>query len=65
MDTIYGVSPGEVWWAASDMGWIVGHEYTCYSPLLARNTSVNMTHTDKYVPVIKYSFCSIFLEGNV
>ena len=40
MDTIYGVSPGEVWWAASDMGWIVGHEYTCYSPLLARNTSV-------------------------
>ena len=40
MDTIYGVSPGEVWWAASDMGWIVGHEYTCYSPLLARNTSL-------------------------
>ena len=40
MDNIYGVSPGEVWWAASDMGWIVGHEYTCYSPLLARNTSV-------------------------
>ena len=47
MDTIYGVSPGEVWWAASDMGWIVGHEYTCYSPLLARNTSVNMTHMDE------------------
>ena len=41
MDNIYGVSPGEVWWAASDMGWIVGHEYTCYSPLLARNTSVS------------------------
>ena len=40
MDTIYGVSPGEVWWAASDMGWTVGHGYTCYSPLLARNTSV-------------------------
>ena len=40
MDHIYGVEPGEVWWAASDMGWIVGHEYTCYSPLLARNTSV-------------------------
>ena len=36
MDTIYGLEPGEVWWAASDMGWIVGHEYTCYSPLMAR-----------------------------
>ena len=40
MDTIYGVTPGEAWWAASDLGWIVGHEYTCYSPLLARNTSI-------------------------
>lgn len=40
MKTIYGVNPGETWWAASDLGWIVGHEYTCYSPLLARNTSV-------------------------
>jgi len=40
MDAIYGVYPGEAWWAASDLGWIVGHEYTCYSPLLARNTSI-------------------------
>ena len=40
MEAIYGVKPGETWWAASDLGWIVGHEYTCYSPLLARNTSV-------------------------
>jgi len=40
MEAIYGVSPGEAWWAASDLGWIVGHEYTCYSPLLARNTSI-------------------------
>ena len=40
MDAVYGMKPGEAWWAASDLGWIVGHEYTCYSPLLARNTSV-------------------------
>ncbi len=33
-------SPGDVWWAASDLGWIVGHEYICYSPLLGGNTSV-------------------------
>jgi len=40
MEAIYGVLPGEAWWAASDLGWIVGHEYTCYSPLMARNTSI-------------------------
>ncbi|TRY74036.1 hypothetical protein TCAL_05040 [Tigriopus californicus] len=33
-------SPDEVWWAASDFGWIVGHEYICYSPLLNGNTSI-------------------------
>merc|ERR1719150_371537 len=44
MEAIYGVQPGETWWAASDLGWIVGHEYTCYSPLLARNTSVVYEH---------------------
>ena len=31
---------GDTWWAASDLGWIVGHEYICYSPLLAGLTSV-------------------------
>ena len=33
-------SPGDTWWAASDLGWIVGHEYICYSPLLNGNTTV-------------------------
>lgn len=40
METIYGIKPGQTWWAASDLGWIVGHEYICYSPLLNRNTTV-------------------------
>lgn len=40
MNALYGMSPGEVWWATADLGWIVGHEYVCYSPLLARNTTV-------------------------
>merc|ERR1711962_328405 len=40
MEALYGMKPGEAWLAASDLGWIVGHEYTCYSPLLARNTSI-------------------------
>ena len=32
--------PGDTWWAASDLGWVVGHEYICYSPLLAGLTTV-------------------------
>jgi propionyl-CoA synthetase len=30
----YGLQPGEVFWAASDVGWVVGHSYICYGPLL-------------------------------
>ena len=40
MKNIYGVEPGEVFWAASDIGWIVGHSYIVYSPLLHGNTTV-------------------------
>ena len=40
MEAMYGVRPGEVFWAASDVGWVVGHSYIVYAPLLAGNTSV-------------------------
>uniref|UniRef100_A0A8C2CLF5 Acyl-CoA synthetase short-chain family member 3, mitochondrial n=1 Tax=Cyprinus carpio TaxID=7962 RepID=A0A8C2CLF5_CYPCA len=40
MSNIYGLAPGEVWWAASDLGWVVGHSYICYGPLLHGNTTV-------------------------
>ena len=40
MDNIYGAAPGEVYWAASDIGWVVGHSYIVYAPLLAGCTSV-------------------------
>ncbi|XP_072530198.1 acyl-CoA synthetase short-chain family member 3, mitochondrial [Salminus brasiliensis] len=40
MRNVYGLSPGEVWWAASDLGWVVGHSYICYAPLLHGNTTV-------------------------
>ncbi|XP_068132965.1 acyl-CoA synthetase short-chain family member 3, mitochondrial [Hyperolius riggenbachi] len=40
MSSVYGVKPGEVWWAASDLGWVVGHSYICYAPLLHGNSSV-------------------------
>lgn len=40
MENIFGVKPGEVFWTASDIGWVVGHSYIVYAPLLAGNTSV-------------------------
>jgi propionyl-CoA synthetase len=40
MKTVYGVEPGEAWWAASDLGWQVGHCYTVYGPLFHGNTSI-------------------------
>jgi propionyl-CoA synthetase len=40
MKAIYDTGPGEVFWAASDVGWVVGHSYICYAPLLAGCTSV-------------------------
>jgi propionyl-CoA synthetase len=40
MGAIYGVQPGEVYWAASDIGWAVGHSYIVYAPLLTGCTTV-------------------------
>lgn len=40
MKYIYGVDPGDVYWAASDVGWVVGHSYIVYGPLINRNTTV-------------------------
>ena len=33
MKNIYGLNPGEVFWAGSDIGWVVGHLYIVYAPL--------------------------------
>jgi propionyl-CoA synthetase len=40
MKNIYGVNPGETYWAASDVGWVVGHSYIVYAPLLHGNTTI-------------------------
>ena len=40
MKNIYGVEPGEAYWAASDVGWVVGHSYIVYAPLLHGNPSI-------------------------
>ena len=40
MKYLYGIEPGEVWWTASDIGWVVGHSYIVYAPLIHGCTSV-------------------------
>jgi len=40
MKNIYGVDPGDVYWAASDVGWVVGHSYIVYGPLFHGNTTI-------------------------
>jgi propionyl-CoA synthetase len=40
MKNLYNIKPGEVFWAASDIGWVVGHSYICYGPLLNGSTTV-------------------------
>ena len=36
----FPLSLSQVWWAASDLGWVVGHSYICYAPLLHGNTTI-------------------------
>ena len=40
MENLYGVAPGETYWAASDIGWVVGHSYIVYAPLFQGCTSI-------------------------
>jgi propionyl-CoA synthetase len=40
MKHIYGIDGGDAWWAASDIGWVVGHSYIVYAPLFRGATSV-------------------------
>ncbi|WP_134726515.1 propionyl-CoA synthetase [Paracoccus luteus] len=40
MKNIYGIDAGDVFWAASDVGWVVGHSYICYGPLIAGATTI-------------------------
>ena len=40
MKNVYNVDPGDVFWAASDVGWVVGHSYITYAPLVHGNTTI-------------------------
>ena len=40
LPNVYGIGPDDVWWAASDVGWVVGHSYIVYAPLITGCTTV-------------------------
>ncbi|MEZ5116278.1 MAG: propionyl-CoA synthetase [Candidatus Nanopelagicales bacterium] len=40
LPNVYGIGPGDTWWAASDVGWVVGHSYIVYAPLIVGATTV-------------------------
>ncbi|CAH0554807.1 unnamed protein product [Brassicogethes aeneus] len=40
MDAVYAMKENDVWWATSDFGWVVGHSYMCYAPLICGVTSI-------------------------
>ena len=40
MRAVYGIGAGDIWWTASDVGWVVGHSYIVYAPLLVGATTV-------------------------
>ena len=40
MKNIYNINPGDVWWSASDIGWVVGHSYIVYGPLFHGCTTI-------------------------
>ena len=40
MKGVYDLDPGDCWWAASDIGWVVGHSYIVYAPLIHGNTTI-------------------------
>jgi propionyl-CoA synthetase len=48
MFNLYGVAPGELWWCGSDIGWVVGHSYIIYGPLLHGATSVMYGQADRH-----------------
>ncbi len=64
MKNIYGVEEGDTYWAASDVGWVVGHSYIVYGPLLNRNTTIIFEGKPIRTPDAS-TFWRIISENNV
>lgn len=64
MKYIYGVEEGDTFWAASDVGWVVGHSYIVYAPLMNRNTTIIFEGKPVKTPDAS-TFWRIISENNV
>ena len=64
MKNIYGVEEGDTFWAASDVGWVVGHSYIVYGPLINRNTTIIFEGKPIKTPDAS-TFWRIISENNV
>ena len=64
MKYIYGVEEGDTFWAASDVGWVVGHSYIVYAPLINRNTTIIFEGKPVKTPDAS-TFWRIISENNV
>ena len=64
MKYIYGVEEGDTFWAASDVGWVVGHSYIVYAPLINRNTTIVFEGKPVKTPDAS-TFWRIISENNV
>ena len=53
------LEPGDVYWAASDVGWVVGHSYICYGPLIHGNTTIVFEGKPVGTPVTRPYGCSV------
>lgn len=66
MSVLYGMKPDDVWWSASDLGWVVGHSYICYGPLLYGITSIMYEGKPDRTPdpgqYFRYIFTNIFIN---
>lgn len=66
MAVTYGMKKNDVWWTASDLGWVVGHSYICYGPLLYGITSVMYEGKPDRTPdpgqYFRYVLGNIFLD---
>ena len=53
-DWVFGLRPGDTWWSTSDIGWVVGHSYIVYAPLMAGATTIayegGLDHPDAEAP---------------
>ena len=64
MKNVYGVDEGDTFWAASDVGWVVGHSYIVYGPLINRNTTIVFEGKPIKTPDAS-TFWRIISENNV